>query len=84
MGSTFFILHDGDFQHMYKMSFMHSYYVCCSFAGSSARIMVRTCNGLELRDPTLLAESSASELVDSTHTTELFPTLDSHDEFNPR
>jgi len=52
--------------------------------GSSARIMVRTCNGLELRDPTLLAESSASELVDSTHTTELFPTLDSHDEFTPR
>jgi len=46
--------------------------------------MVRTCNGLELRDPTLLAESSASELVDSTHTTELFPTLDSHDEFTPR
>ncbi|PSN48827.1 Acetylcholine receptor subunit beta-like 2 [Blattella germanica] len=55
-----------------------------SLAGSSARIMVRTCNGLELRDPTLLAESSASELVESTHTTELFPTLDSHDEFAPR
>ncbi|KAJ9580546.1 hypothetical protein L9F63_024274, partial [Diploptera punctata] len=44
-----------------------------SLAGTSARIMVRTCNGLELRDPTLLAESSASELVESTHTTELFP-----------
>lgn len=52
--------------------------------GSSARIMVRTCNGLELRDPALLAESSASELVDSSRTTELFPTLDSHDEFTPR
>ncbi|XP_067006550.1 acetylcholine receptor subunit alpha-like isoform X1 [Anabrus simplex] len=55
-----------------------------SLAGSSHRIMVRTCNGLELRDPTLLAESSASELVDSTHTTELFPRLDSRDDFAPR
>jgi len=64
--------------------FICSCHVCFSYMGSSARIMVRTCNGLELRDPTLLAESSASELVDSTHTTELFPTLDSHDEFTPR
>ena len=59
-------------------------FFCRSLAGTSARIMVRTCNGLELRDPTLLAESSASELVESTHTTELFPTLDSHEEFGPR
>lgn len=43
------------------------------------RIMIRTCNGLELRDP--FAEASASELVESSV---LFPSLDSRDELNPR
>ncbi|KAK7868866.1 hypothetical protein R5R35_014192 [Gryllus longicercus] len=53
-------------------------------------VMVRTCNGLEMRDPALLAaaagaaagDSSASEL-ESTRTSELFPRLDSHDELAP-
>ncbi|XP_012266622.1 acetylcholine receptor subunit alpha-like [Athalia rosae] len=45
------------------------------------RVMVRTCNGLELRDPSLFVEASASELVESSV---LFPSLDSRDELNPR
>ncbi|XP_031783031.1 nicotinic acetylcholine receptor alpha 3 subunit isoform X2 [Nasonia vitripennis] len=47
----------------------------------SQRVMVRTCNGLELRDPSLYAEASASELLESSV---LFPSLDSRDELNPR
>ncbi|XP_015606191.1 acetylcholine receptor subunit alpha-like isoform X1 [Cephus cinctus] len=47
----------------------------------SHRVMVRTCNGLELRDPSLFVEASASELVESSV---LFPSLDSRDELNPR
>ncbi|XP_046821051.1 acetylcholine receptor subunit alpha-like isoform X1 [Vespa crabro] len=45
------------------------------------RVMVRTCNGLELRDPSLFVETSASELVESSV---LFPSLDSQDELHPR
>lgn len=45
------------------------------------RVMVRTCNGLELRDPSLFVESSASELVEPSV---LFPSLDSQDELHPR
>ncbi|XP_020285838.1 acetylcholine receptor subunit alpha-like isoform X2 [Pseudomyrmex gracilis] len=45
------------------------------------RVMVRTCNGLELRDPPLFAETSASELVESSV---LFPSVDSRDELQPR
>ncbi|XP_025987213.1 acetylcholine receptor subunit alpha-like isoform X3 [Solenopsis invicta] len=45
------------------------------------RVMVRTCNGLELRDPSLFVESSASELVESSV---LFPSVDSRDELHPR
>ncbi|XP_033191940.1 acetylcholine receptor subunit alpha-like isoform X1 [Bombus vosnesenskii] len=45
------------------------------------RVMVRTCNGLELRDPSLFVETSASELVESSV---LFPSLDSRDELHPR
>lgn len=41
--------------------------------------MVRTCNGLELRDPALYAETSASELVDTTRA-DLYPP----EEFSPR
>lgn len=47
----------------------------------SQRVMVRTCNGLELRDPNLYAEASASDLLESSV---LFPSLDSRDELNPR
>ncbi|XP_017761787.1 PREDICTED: acetylcholine receptor subunit alpha-like isoform X1 [Eufriesea mexicana] len=47
----------------------------------SQRMMVRTCNGLELRDPSLFVETSASELVESSV---LFPSLDSRDELHPR
>ncbi|XP_043274170.1 acetylcholine receptor subunit alpha-like [Venturia canescens] len=47
----------------------------------SQRVMVRTCNGLELRDPSLFVEASASELVESSV---LFPSVDSRDELNPR
>jgi hypothetical protein len=55
-----------------------------SAAGSghpSQRVMVRTCNGLELRDSSLYAEASASELLESSV---LFPSLNSRDELNPR
>ncbi|XP_023245999.1 acetylcholine receptor subunit alpha-like isoform X9 [Copidosoma floridanum] len=46
-----------------------------SLASSSQRVVVRTCNGLELRhDP--YAEASASELLESSI---LFPSLDSRD-----
>ncbi|XP_012170034.1 acetylcholine receptor subunit alpha-like isoform X1 [Bombus terrestris] len=45
------------------------------------RVMVRTCNGLELQDPSLFVETSASELVESSV---LFPSLDSRDELHPR
>ncbi|XP_032682346.1 acetylcholine receptor subunit alpha-like isoform X2 [Odontomachus brunneus] len=45
------------------------------------RVMVRTCNGLELRDPSLFVETSASELVESSV---LFPSVDSRDELQPR
>ncbi|XP_018394348.1 PREDICTED: acetylcholine receptor subunit alpha-like [Cyphomyrmex costatus] len=45
------------------------------------RVMVRTCNGLELRDPSPFVESSASELVESSV---LFPSVDSRDELHPR
>ncbi|XP_053970745.1 acetylcholine receptor subunit alpha-like isoform X3 [Hylaeus anthracinus] len=45
------------------------------------RVMVRTCNGLELRDPSMFVETSASELVESSV---LFPSLDSRDELHPR
>ncbi|XP_015178402.1 PREDICTED: acetylcholine receptor subunit alpha-like isoform X1 [Polistes dominula] len=45
------------------------------------RVMVRTCNGLELRDPSMFVETSASELVESSV---LFPSLDSQDELHPR
>ncbi|XP_067204969.1 acetylcholine receptor subunit alpha-like isoform X4 [Linepithema humile] len=45
------------------------------------RVMVRTCNGLELRDPSLFVETSASELVESSV---LFPSVDSRDELHPR
>ena len=47
----------------------------------SQRVMVRTCNGLELTDPSLYAEASASDLLESSV---LFPSLDSRDELNPR
>ncbi|XP_023318652.1 acetylcholine receptor subunit alpha-like [Trichogramma pretiosum] len=47
----------------------------------SQRVMVRTCNGLELRDPGLYSEASASDLLESSV---LFPSLDSRDELNPR
>lgn len=47
----------------------------------SQRLVVRTCNGLELRDPSLYAEASASDLLESSV---LFPSLDSRDELNPR
>jgi len=45
------------------------------------RVMVRTCNGLELRDPSLFVETSASELIESSV---LFPSVDSRDELQPR
>ncbi|XP_015127548.1 acetylcholine receptor subunit alpha-like [Diachasma alloeum] len=45
----------------------------------SQRVMVRTCNGLEVRDPSLFVEASASELVESSV---LFPSVDSRDELN--
>ncbi|KAG7202151.1 hypothetical protein KM043_015833 [Ampulex compressa] len=45
------------------------------------RVMVRTCNGLELRDSSLFVETSGSELVESSV---LFPSLDSRDELHPR
>ncbi|KAL1132750.1 hypothetical protein AAG570_010702 [Ranatra chinensis] len=38
------------------------------------RIMVRTCNGLELRDPTIYTHNSASHLVETSH--DVFPSLD--------
>ena len=47
----------------------------------SQRVMVRTCNGLELRDQSLYAEASASDLLESSV---LFPSLDSRHELNPR
>ncbi|XP_011499821.1 PREDICTED: acetylcholine receptor subunit alpha-like [Ceratosolen solmsi marchali] len=47
----------------------------------SQRVMVRTCNGLELRDSSLYAEASASDLLESSV---LFPSLNSRDELNPR
>ncbi|KAL0271753.1 UNVERIFIED_CONTAM: hypothetical protein PYX00_008750 [Menopon gallinae] len=50
-----------------------------SLAGSTHRIMVRTCNGLELRDPALYAETSASELVDQSN-----GDLYSGEKFSPR
>lgn len=50
-----------------------------SLAGSAHRIMVRTCNGLELRDPALYAEASASELVDQSN-----GDLYCGDKFSPR
>lgn len=43
--------------------------------------MVRTCNGLELRDPAIFVDPSASEFVESSV---LFPSIDSRDELNPR
>ncbi|XP_043470532.1 acetylcholine receptor subunit alpha-like [Leptopilina heterotoma] len=45
------------------------------------RLMIRTCNGLELRDPAIFVDPSAPELVESSV---LFPSLDSRDELNPR
>lgn len=47
----------------------------------SQRVMVRTCNGLEVRDPSMFVEASAAELVESPM---LFPSVDSRDELNPR
>ena len=47
----------------------------------SQRVMVRTCNGLELRDPSVYIEASASDLLDSSV---LFPSLESRDDLNPR
>ncbi|XP_008549166.1 acetylcholine receptor subunit alpha-like [Microplitis mediator] len=45
------------------------------------RVMVRTCNGLEVRDPTLFAEDPGAEFVEPPM---LFPSVDSRDELNPR
>lgn len=42
------------------------------------RVMVRTCNGLEVRDPSLFVETSEVE------SSVLFPSLDSRDELHPR
>ncbi|XP_058789144.1 acetylcholine receptor subunit alpha-like isoform X2 [Phymastichus coffea] len=47
----------------------------------SGHVMVRTCNGLELRDQSIYAEASASDLLESSV---LFPSLDSRDDLNPR
>lgn len=41
--------------------------------------MVRTCNGLELRDPTMYAETSASELLDTSQG-DYYP----RDDFSPQ
>lgn len=55
-----------------------------SLSGSCHRIMVRTCNGLELRDPSLFAaQNSASELIEAAQN-DVFPTLDHLEEFNTR
>ncbi|XP_014289316.2 acetylcholine receptor subunit alpha-like isoform X2 [Halyomorpha halys] len=53
-------------------------------SGANAqRIMVRTCNGLELRDPLLFqSHTSASRLVDTSQ--EAFPSLEQIDDFVPR
>ncbi|KAH0566749.1 D-arabinose 1-dehydrogenase (NAD(P)(+)) [Cotesia glomerata] len=45
------------------------------------RVMVRTCNGLEVRDPTRFAEDPGAEFVEPPM---LFPSVDSRDELNPR
>ncbi|XP_012276461.1 acetylcholine receptor subunit alpha-like [Orussus abietinus] len=50
-------------------------------ADHAHRVMIRTCNGLELRDPSLFVEATASELAESSV---LFPSLNSRDELNPR
>ncbi|KAG8301334.1 extracellular ligand-gated ion channel activity protein [Homalodisca vitripennis] len=54
-----------------------------SLASSCHRIMVRTCNGLELRDPGLYAQNPASELLDPTQR-DPFPNLERLDDFAPR
>ncbi|XP_054279733.1 acetylcholine receptor subunit alpha-like [Macrosteles quadrilineatus] len=54
-----------------------------SLASSCHRIMVRTCNGLELRDhPGLFAQNPASELLDPQG--DSFPTLERLEDFAPR
>ncbi|XP_074104844.1 nicotinic acetylcholine receptor alpha3 subunit isoform X2 [Cotesia typhae] len=45
------------------------------------RVMVRTCNGLEVRDPTRFAEDPGAEFIEPPM---LFPSVDSRDELNPR
>ncbi|KAK0096931.1 hypothetical protein PV326_003825 [Microctonus aethiopoides] len=47
----------------------------------SQRVMVRTCNGLEVRDPSVFVNAPSTELVESSV---LFPSVDSRDELNPR
>lgn len=54
---------------------------------SSHRVMVRTCNGLELRDPGIYSDSggvgdSGGDLIDDP--SGLFPSASSRDELTPR
>lgn len=51
-----------------------------SLSGSNQRVMVRTCNGLELRDPGFYSDSG--DLVDDP--SGLFPSASSRDELTPR
>lgn len=51
-----------------------------SMLSSSHRVMVRTCNGLELRDPGLYSDSG--DLGEDP--TGLFPSASSRDELTPR
>lgn len=49
---------------------------------SQSRIVVRTCNGLELRDSSLYTtHDSASRLVDCTTDADIFPSLVDDDDF---
>ncbi|KAK9512286.1 hypothetical protein O3M35_000749 [Rhynocoris fuscipes] len=57
-------------------------YILSDSVTGSQRIMVRTCNGLELRDPSLYTHNSASHLVETSQ--EGFPSMDHIDEFVPR
>nr|WUR05313.1 nicotinic acetylcholine receptor alpha 3 subunit [Orius laevigatus] len=59
----------------------NGYYLSDNVTGSH-RIMVRTCNGLELRDPSLYTHDSASRLVEGSQ--EGFPPMDELDFPPPR
>lgn len=44
--------------------------------------MVRTCNGLELRDPGIYSDAGSGDLIDDP--SGLFPSASSRDELTPR